>query len=160
LSAIVEDSDDAIVGKDLNGIVASWNGGAERLFGYAPLEMIGKAITLLMPPYLQSEEPEILNRIRRGERVDHYETVRVRKDGTLVDISLTVSPVRDASGEIVGALKIARDITDRKRAQDRPRPSSLVRPTHRMTTAVRSIASVTCAVQGATTASAPVRQAR
>jgi PAS domain S-box-containing protein len=119
LSAIVEASDDAIVSKDLNGIVTSWNGGAERLFGYAPREMIGKSITLLMPPYLQSEEPEILNRIRRGERVDHYETVRVRKDGTLVDISLTVSPVREASGKIVGASKIARDITDRKRAQDR-----------------------------------------
>jgi len=119
LSAIVEASDDAIVSKDLNGIVTSWNTGAQRLFGYTAEEMIGKPITLLIPPHLQGEEPKILNRIRRGERVEHFDTLRVRKDGELVDISLSVSPVRDADGNIAGASKIARDITDRKRAEDR-----------------------------------------
>jgi PAS domain S-box-containing protein len=119
LSAIVETSDDAIVSKDLNGIVTSWNSGAQRLFGYTAAEMIGKPITLLIPAHLQSEEPKILDRIRRGERVEHYDTVRVRKNGVLVDISLSVSPVRDADGKIVGASKIARDIGDRKRAADR-----------------------------------------
>ena len=119
LSAIVEASDDAIVSKDLNGIVTSWNSGAQRLFGYTAAEMIGNPITLLIPARLQSEEPKILDRIRRGERVEHYDTVRVRKNGELVDISLTVSPVRDADGNIAGASKIARDITDRKRAEDR-----------------------------------------
>jgi PAS domain S-box-containing protein len=119
LGAIVEASDDAIVSKDLNGIVTSWNRGAERLFGYPAAEMIGRSITLLIPPDLQDEEPKILERIRRGERIEHYNTVRLRKDGSLVDISLSVSPVRDAHGTIVGASKIARDITDQRRAQDR-----------------------------------------
>jgi PAS domain S-box-containing protein len=119
LSAIVEASADAIVSKDLNGIVTSWNSGAQRLFGYTAAEMIGKPITLLIPAHLQGEEPKILERIRRGERVEHYDTVRVRKNGALVDISLSVSPIRDADGKIVGASKIARDITDRKRAEDR-----------------------------------------
>jgi PAS domain S-box-containing protein len=116
LAAIVESSDDAIVSKDLNGTIVSWNKGAERLFGYSADEIIGRPVTTLMPPERQSEEPGILARIRSGERIDHYETVRQRKDGTLMDVSLTVSPVRDGNGRIVGASKIARDVTDQKRA--------------------------------------------
>jgi PAS domain S-box-containing protein len=117
LVAIVESSDDAIVSKDLNGIIESWNSGAERLFGYSAAEAIGQSITILIPPDRHDEEPAILERIRHGERVDHYETVRRRKDGRLLDISLTVSPIRDADGKIVGASKIARDISDRKSAE-------------------------------------------
>lgn len=116
LASIVESSDDAIVSKTLDGTIASWNKGAERLFGYTAEEAIGKSITLLIPPDRLDEEPGIIARIRRGERVDHYETIRRRKDGTPIDISLTVSPVRDASGAIVGASKIARDISQRKQA--------------------------------------------
>jgi PAS domain S-box-containing protein len=119
LASIVETSNDAIVSKDLNGIITSWNGGAERLFGYTAAEVLGKPVTLLIPPDRHSEEPEILERIRRGKRVDHYETVRRRKDGGLLDISLSVSPLKDADGKIVGASKIARDITERKRAHER-----------------------------------------
>jgi PAS domain S-box-containing protein len=117
LAAIVESSDDAIVTKDLNGVITSWNHGAEQLFGYLPDEIIGKPVSTLIPPDRYNEEPGILQRIRRGERIDHYETVRRRKDGSLVEISLTVSPVRDARGEIIGASKIARDITFRKQAE-------------------------------------------
>src|SRR5262249_43030452 len=116
LAAIVESSDDAIISKNLDGIIVSWNKGAERVFGYAADEIIGKPVTTLMPPERQGEEPGILARIRRGERIDHYETVRQRKDGTLMDVSLTVSPVRDGSGRIVGASKIARDVTEQKQA--------------------------------------------
>ena len=111
-------SDDAIVSKDLNGIIATWNGGAERLFGYAAAEVIGKPITLLLPANRQEEEALILGRIRRGERVEHFDTVRQRKDGSLVEISLTVSPVRSPRGQIIGASKIARDITERRRSQE------------------------------------------
>ena len=118
LAAIVESSDDAIVSKDLNGIIVSWNQGAERLFGYSAQEIIGKPTSILIPPDRQEEEPTILDRIRRGNHIDHYETIRRRKDGTLADISLTISPVRDAVGVIIGASKIARDITERKRAQE------------------------------------------
>ena len=117
LAAIIESSDDAIVGKDLNGIITSWNKGAERIFGYTAEEVIGRSITLLIPADRQQEEPVILERIRRNERVDHYETVRQRKDGTLLHISLTVSPIRSADGRIVGASKIARDITERVRRE-------------------------------------------
>src|SRR5262245_7871626 len=117
LAAIVESSDDAIISKDLNGVITSWNDGAERLFGYAAAEIIGKSVTILIPPGRADEEPYILERVRRGEKVDHYETVRRRKDGSEVDISLTVSPVRDKSGKVIGASKIARDITERKRAE-------------------------------------------
>ena len=117
LAAIVEGSDDAIASKTLDGIVTSWNRGAERLFGYTAEEMVGRSITVLIPADRPDEEPAILERVRRGERVDHYETVRRRKDGSLIDISLTVSPVRDRRGRIVGASKIARDITERKRAE-------------------------------------------
>ncbi|HEX7956155.1 MAG TPA: PAS domain S-box protein, partial [Pyrinomonadaceae bacterium] len=116
-AAIVENSDDAIISKDLNGIILSWNPGAERLYGYTAAEAVGHPVTMLIPEDRPDEEPNILSRIRRGERVEHYETVRVRKDGTLIDVSLTVSPVRDAEGRIVGASKIARDITARRRAE-------------------------------------------
>jgi PAS domain S-box-containing protein len=119
LAAIVESSDDAIVSKDLNGIVMTWNPGAERLFGYTAEEAIGQPILMLViPPDRQSEEATILERIRRGERIDHYETIRRRKDGSLVDISLTVSPLRNADGTIIGASKIARDISERRQAQE------------------------------------------
>jgi two-component system CheB/CheR fusion protein len=117
LAAIVQSSEDAIVSKDLNGIIQSWNEGATRMFGYTEQEAIGRPVTILMPPERADEELGILERIRKGERVEHYETVRQRKDGTLVDISLTISPVRDRQGHIVGASKIARDITSRKQAE-------------------------------------------
>jgi PAS domain S-box-containing protein len=115
LWSIIENSDDAIITKNLDGIISSWNKSAERIFGYTAPEVIGKSVTILIPPERQDEEPTILAGLRRGERIDHYETVRQRKDGSLIDISLTVSPIRNATGEIVGASKIARDITERKR---------------------------------------------
>lgn len=117
LAAIVESSDDAIISKDLNGIIMSWNRGAEQIFGYLGEEVIGKPVTILIPSDRQDEEPTILERLRRGERVDHYETIRRRKDGTLLDISLTVSPVKNDDGRIIGASKIARNITERKRSE-------------------------------------------
>ena len=117
LASVVQSSDDAIVSKDLNGVIVSWNPGAERLFGYAAAEVVGKPITVIIPADLQDEEPKILARLRRGESIEHYETVRRCKDGRLVDISLTVSPMRDEQGTILGASKIARDITARKRAE-------------------------------------------
>ena len=123
LAAVVESSDDAIVSKDLNGILATFNQGAERLFGYKAEEVIGKPVTILIPPDRQHEEPEILDSIRRGERIHHYETLRRRRDGTLVDVSLTVSPVKDDHGTIIGASKIARDITERKLSDARLRDS-------------------------------------
>ena len=113
LAAIIESSDDAIITKDLNGIITSWNAAAERLFGYKPEEIIGKSILTLIPTDRQHEEPGIIGRIRRGERIDHYETVRCRKDGSQFDISVTVSPLKDQKGQIIGASKIARDISDR-----------------------------------------------
>ena len=119
LASIVESSDDAIVSKNLDGIVTSWNKAAERIFGYSALEAIGQPITLVIPKDRQSEEIEILTRIRRGERIDHFETVRQRKDGSSILVSLTVSPVKDAHGNIVGASKVARDITEQKRNQER-----------------------------------------
>jgi PAS domain S-box-containing protein len=117
LASIVASSDDAIVSKDLNGIITTWNEGAERLFGYTADEAVGQSITMLIPEDRIDEEPGILARIRAGERIHHYETVRRRKDGSLIDLSLTVSPMRDRSGRIVGASKIARDITERKRSE-------------------------------------------
>jgi PAS domain S-box-containing protein len=118
LAAIVESSDDAIVSKTLDGIVQSWNQAAERLFGYSAAEIIGRSITLIIPEDRQSEEKDILARVVRGERLDHFETQRRRKDGTLVDISLTVSPVKDAGGRIIAASKIARDVSERKRDRE------------------------------------------
>src|SRR5262249_15121418 len=105
--------------KNLNGIIQTWNAGAERLFGYSAEEAVGRPVTILFPPGRENEEPGILARIMIGERIDHYETVRRHKDGRLLDISLTVSPMRDSSGAIIGASKIARDITDQKDAQRR-----------------------------------------
>jgi PAS domain S-box-containing protein len=117
LTAIVESADDAIVSKTLEGIITSWNPGAEKLFGYSAAETIGKSISILIPPDHPNEEPNILGRLVRGERIDHYETKRIRKDGKIIDISLTVSPVKNRRGEIIGASKIARDISDRKRIE-------------------------------------------
>jgi PAS domain S-box-containing protein len=123
LAAIVDSSDDAIISKNLNGIITSWNKGAERLFGHTAEEAIGQHITLIIPADRRNEEIEILARLRRGERVDHFETVRIRKDRTLLDISLTISPVKDLNGIVTGASKVARDITDRKRAEEALRES-------------------------------------
>ena len=117
LAAIVESSDDAIISKDLNGIVTSWNRAAEQIFGYTAAEMIGQPISVIAASDRKNEMPLILERIRRGERVDHYETVRRKKSGELIDISLTVSPIYDGTGRLVGASKISRDITERKRAE-------------------------------------------
>ncbi len=115
LAAIVENSDDAILSKTLDGIIMTWNRGAERLFGYTAEEAIGQPITLVIPQDRHYEEEGILRRLRAGERIDHFETVRQRKDGELIEVSLTVSPVRNEAGEILGASKIARDITTQKR---------------------------------------------
>jgi PAS domain S-box-containing protein len=119
LASIVESSDDAIVSKNLDGIITSWNRGAERVFGYTAEEVIGQPITIVIPQDRQGEEREILTRIRRGERIDHFETIRQRKHGSLIVVSLTVSPVKNAEGRIVGASKIARDITEQKRDQEK-----------------------------------------
>src|SRR5262249_6080358 len=118
LAAIVASSDDAIIGKDLNGIITSWNDGAERIFGYAADEMIGKSIMRLIPSDRQEEEIEILSRIRRGYRFDHFETIRLAKDGRQLNVSITVSPIKDSAGRVVGASKVARDITERKKAEE------------------------------------------
>src|ERR1700734_2330204 len=117
LAAIVASSDDAIISKNLDGFITSWNKSAERIFGYSPEEAIGQHIPLIIPPERHSEESEILARLRRGERVDHFHTVRRRKDGTLLQVSLTTSPVRDLSGRVIGASKVARDITAQKEAE-------------------------------------------
>ena len=117
LAAIIESSNDAIISKNLESIVTSWNKGAERLFGYRAEEMIGAPITVLFPEDRQDEEERILERIRRGERVEHFESTRQRKDGSLVEVSLTISPVKDSRGRIIGASKIARDITNHKQAE-------------------------------------------
>ena len=116
LAAIVESSDDAIISKTLEGVITSWNRGAQRIFGYSAEEVVGQHISLLMPPERVEDMRRILERVRRGERVDHYETKRRTKDGRIIDVSLTVSPVRDADGNIIGASKVARDITEQKRA--------------------------------------------
>ena len=117
LAAIVESSDDAIVSKNLDGTITSWNRAAEQMFGYAAREAIGQHITLIVPPDRLVEETDILARLQRGERVDHFETVRRRKDGTLFEVSVTISPVKDAAGRVIGASKVARDITQRKRLE-------------------------------------------
>jgi PAS domain S-box-containing protein len=115
-AAIVESSDDAIIAKTLDGVISAWNPAAERLFGYTQHEAIGQPITMIIPPDLHEEEYEILSRLRAGERIDHYETVRVTKAGQCIDVSLTISPLRDAAGRIIGCSKIARDVTKAKRA--------------------------------------------
>lgn len=118
LAAIVDSSDDAIVGKTLDGVITSWNRAAERLFGYSAAEAVGRHISLIIPDDRRAEENEVLARLRRGEKVDHFETLRQTKDGRQFPVSLTVSPIRDAKGTIVGASKIARDITERALAQE------------------------------------------
>src|SRR5215217_8969639 len=117
LSALIDAAEDAIISKTLEGIITSWNAGAERVFGYTADEVIGKSVTILIPGGHEDEEPAILARLRAGERMEHYETVRVRKDGRLIDISLTVSPIRGPNGQIIGASKIARDITEQRQAR-------------------------------------------
>jgi PAS domain S-box-containing protein len=119
LAAIIESSDDSIVSVDLDGIIATWNQGAENLFGYTPQEVIGKPVTMLIPAERQDEEPRILERIRRGEHFQHYETVRLTKDRRHVSVSLSVSPIKDAGGAVIGASKIARDITEKRRGEER-----------------------------------------
>jgi PAS domain S-box-containing protein len=121
LAAIVESSDDAVISITLEARITSWNGGAARTFGYNANEVLGQPITLIIPPELHGEEQQILARLKRGERIDHYETTRVTKDGRQIDISLTVSPVHDKAGKVVGASKMARDVTERKRAEEHVR---------------------------------------
>jgi len=133
LSALVQSSDDAIIGKDLNGLVTSWNPGAENMFGFSAAEMIGQPIMRLIPLDRQAEELSILDKISRGENVRHFETLRLRKDGNPIQISVTVSPIRDPSGAIVGASKVARDISERKLAEKHLRQSE-----ERFTKAFRS----------------------
>ena len=117
LAAIVESSDDAIISKNLDSVITSWNVGAERMFGYKPEEIVGQSVMRLMPRELYREEPEIIRKLRNGERIQHFETRRLRKNGEVFDVSLTVSPVRDDSGRVVGASKIVRDISGRKAAE-------------------------------------------
>lgn len=156
LAAIIESSDDAIVSKDLNGRITSWNAAAERLFGYTPEEAIGKPVTILLPADRQDEELDIIGRIRKGEPVDHYETVRCHKNGTLFDVSLTVSPIRDANGQVIGASKIARDISERVQNERRRTAqyavASLLAASHSLTEAgprlVESIAAIGTWVSG------------
>ena len=125
LAAIVESSHDAIVSKSLNGVITSWNKGAERLFGYTAEEAVGQNITLIIPPERRDEERAIVEQLTRGERIDHLETVRMRKDGSLLDVSLAISPMKDASGRVVGASKLARDITERKHAEEALRQAQM-----------------------------------
>src|SRR6185369_4796440 len=117
LTALIESADDAIISKTLDGIITSWNNGAQRIFGYTADEVIGKPVTILIPKDHEDEEPAILARLRAGQRIEHYETIRVRKDGQLIDISLTVSPIKGPNGTIIGASKIARDITEQRQAR-------------------------------------------
>jgi PAS domain S-box-containing protein len=123
LAAIVDSSDDAIISKDLTGVITSWNKSAERIFGHTAEEAVGQHITLIVPPERRGEEAGILDQLRRGKRVDHFHTVRMRKDGSLLDVSLTISPVRDSSGRVVGASKVARDVTSQKLAEKALRES-------------------------------------
>ena len=118
LASIVECSDDAIYGKTLDGTILSWNRGAERIYGYSAAEMVGRPVSVLVPPNKPDEVPAILEKVKRGERVSHFETTRVRKDGEVIDLSLNVSPIRDASGQIIGASTTARDITEQKRMRE------------------------------------------
>lgn len=119
LTSIISSSDDAIVSKDLNGIVTSWNNAAARIFGYTAEEMIGSSILKVIPIDRHEEEPKILSQLRKGDRVDHFETIRRKKDGTLIHVSLTISPIKDSSGQVIGLSKIARDITEKKLVEDR-----------------------------------------
>jgi PAS domain S-box-containing protein len=136
LAAIVDSADDAIVSKNLNGIVQTWNEGARRMFGYTPEEMIGQSILRLIPRELQHEEDEILQKLRAGGRIDHFETTRMRKDGEPVEVSVTISPIKDESGKVIGASKVARDISDRKRIERLLLQSEKLAATGRMAAAI------------------------
>jgi len=136
LAAIVESSDDAIVSKDLNGIVKSWNEAAQRTFGYTAEEMIGQSILRLIPKELHYEEDEILGKLRAGQRIEHYETRRMKKNGEIFDVSVTISPIKDETGAVVGASKIARDISDRKRVEQLVLQSEKLAATGRMAAAI------------------------
>jgi PAS domain S-box-containing protein len=137
LAAIVASSDDAIIGKTLDGVIVSWNGGAERLYQYAAGEVVGRHIGLLIPTDQPDELAGIMSRLRRGERIDHYDTQRVRKDGTRVDVSVTISPVRNAAGQIIGASAIARDISVRRSAEaERARLLGAEREAHNATSEI------------------------
>lgn len=119
LIAIIDSSDDAIISKSLSGVIASWNAGAQRIFGWSAEEVVGKSITIIIPPELHDEEAVILNKLQAGERIEHFETVRQTKGGERLNVSLTISPIRDNSGNVIGASKIARDITERKRTEEK-----------------------------------------
>jgi PAS domain S-box-containing protein len=146
LAAIVESSNDAIVGKTLDGIITNWNTAAEGLFGYSAEEAIGKHITLIIPAELYREEEEIIGKLRRGIRIQHYETVRLRKDGTRIDVSLSISPVKDDTGKIIGAAKIARDISER-REQERRKDEFISMASHELKTPVTSLKGFTQILQ-------------
>jgi PAS domain S-box-containing protein len=137
LAAIVESSDDAIVSKTLDGVITSWNGSAERMFGWPASTAIGKHITLIIPEDRREEEEQVLARLTRGERIDHFETVRLARDGHLIDVSLTVSPVRDRLGRIVGASKVARDVSERRRLEEYR--NLLLKHEHQARTAAESL---------------------
>ena len=133
LAAIVQSSDDAIVGKDLNSIVTSWNTAAERMFGYSAAEIVGRSVRLIIPHDRQHEEDDVLQRIRSGRRLEHYETIRRRKDGVMIPVSLTISPICDERGVVIGASKIARDISERVRAdEERERLLEIARSANRL----------------------------
>jgi PAS domain S-box-containing protein len=132
LAAIVESSDDAIISKDLNGVITSWNKSAQRILGYTADEIVGKSVLTLIPEHLHGDEPVILSRIRAGERIEHFDTIRRSKSGDLLDVSLTISPVKDASGEVVGASKILRDISSRKRIENSLLQAEKIAATGRM----------------------------
>jgi PAS domain S-box-containing protein len=136
LAAIVDTADDAIISKDLNGIIRTWNHGAERMFGYTAAEAVGRSILMLIPPDLQYEEDEILARLKAGQRIDHYETVRTRKNGAKLEVSITISPLRDESGRVTGASKIARDISDRRRIERLLMQSEKLSATGRMAASI------------------------
>ena len=116
LAEIVDSSDDAIIGKNLDGVIVSWNKGAERMYGYSADEVVGQPISILIPPDRPDELPQIMERLHRGERVDHYRTLRVRKDGKKISVSVTISPAHDSEGRVIGALSIARDVSEQERA--------------------------------------------
>jgi PAS domain S-box-containing protein len=145
LASIVESSDDAIMSKDLNGTITSWNTSAERLFGYTADEALGKSVTMLIPADRVDEEPAILNRLKKGERIERYETVRRCKDGRLVEVSLSVSPIRAPEGNVIGAAKIVRDITERRAAEERERllTLELQHRTQNMFTVIQAVAKLT-----------------
>jgi PAS domain S-box-containing protein len=155
LAAVVESSDDAIISMTLEGIITTWNAGAERTFGYTAEEVIGKPITVLIPENREVEEPQLLDRLKNGERVEHYETVRLRKDGVAINVSLTVSPIRDAKGKIIGASKISHDITERKireeELQEQARILELLNDTGRTIAAKLDLPSIVQAVTDSST---------